>query len=66
MQQQSRIRAMYNIYGTTADDFCSVYACPPCTLIQDDREIRTGEYKDGRNKKKSGTVNHQPITEPGM
>lgn len=66
MLQHSRIRAMYNIDGTTADDCCSAYACPNCTLMQDDREIRAREYKDGKNEKKFGTINHQPTTQPDM
>ena len=64
--QHSRIRATYNIDGTTADDCCSAYACPHCTLMQDDREIRAREYKDGKNEKKSGTINNQPTTESDM
>jgi hypothetical protein len=66
MLQHSRIRATYNIDGTTADDCCSAYACPNCTLMQDDREIRAREYKEGKNDNKSGTVNHQPRVGPDM
>jgi hypothetical protein len=66
MLQHSRIRATYNIDGTTADDCCSAYACPNCTLMQDDREIRAREYKDGKRHKKAGTIDHEPRAEPDM
>jgi PLAC8 family len=66
MLQHSRIRATYDIDGTTADDCCSAYCCPCCTIMQDDREIRAREYKDGKNEKKCDAVNDQPPAQPDM
>lgn len=66
MLQHSRVRATYNIEGTTTGDCCSAFACPHSTLMQDDREIRAREYKTGNYEKKFGTVSNQPTIEPDM
>jgi hypothetical protein len=66
MLQHSRIRAMYQIDGSAADDCCSAYYCPCCTALQDDREIRAREYKDGMNEKRRGAIKVQPLTQPDM
>ncbi len=66
MLQHSRIRATYNIDGTTADDCCSAYALPNCTLMQDDREIRAREFEKGKHEKGCGEINNQPSTQPEM
>jgi hypothetical protein len=66
MLQHSRIRATYDIDGTTADDCYSAYCCPCCTIMQDDREIRAREYKDRKNEKKCGAINDQPPAQPDM
>lgn len=67
MLQHTRIRTIYNIEGTRADDVCSAYVCPNCTLMQDDREIRAREeQRKEEMKKNAATVHHQPKPKAGM
>ncbi|KAI9844644.1 MAG: hypothetical protein M1838_002099 [Thelocarpon superellum] len=41
--QHSRIRSKYNIEGSAGDDCVHAVCCLPCTLIQDEREVRDRE-----------------------
>lgn len=43
LNQRSRIRKRYNIRGSVKKDICCLCWCTPCTLMQNDREIRARE-----------------------
>lgn len=66
MLQHSRIRATYNIDGTTGGDCVQSYYCPCCTLMQDEREVLSRERRIIRQQRGDGEVNEQPGFEPQM
>jgi len=64
MMQRSGIRKRYNIEGSRANDIAVALFCPPCTLVQNHREVQSRE-KDGRLHKDrlralEYSINEQP------
>lgn len=65
MLQHSRIRATYNIDGTTGGDCVQSFFCARCTLMQDDREVRSRERKIA-SERGQNEVRKQPGPQPQM
>jgi hypothetical protein len=64
MMQHSRIRAMYNIEGSTSGDCVVAYFCTKCVLMQDEREVRAREARGNQERNKlrndSTVITEQP------
>lgn len=43
MFQRTRIREKYQLQGSIGGDCAKAYCCGPCTLIQDEREVKDRE-----------------------
>src|SRR5580700_118379 len=58
MMQHSRVRAMYNIEGSTSGDCVVAYFCTKCVVMQDEREVRAREARGNqeRNKLRNGSA----------
>lgn len=58
MMQHSRVRAMYNIEGSTSGDCVVAYFCTKCVVMQDEREVRAREAHGNqeRNKLRNGSA----------